>query len=150
MASGIGCKPILELARHLSLPQSERLPGSYGHPQLCQQPCVHMLRAGSCKAGVSCSFCHEQHHRPPRKISKRFRDELGKMERATVMDLLLPHIYLRVMKHNLLPEARELMQSLESERHSERQHLHLDLSSTDVLQLNTELSKLPLLALAAG
>ena len=150
MVSGLANKPILELARHLPEPSCERLPGSYGHPDLCHRPCVHMQRSGSCLAGESCGYCHERHHRQPHKLPKPIRSMLREMPRARAMDLLLPHIHHRVAQHQLLPEAQELLQSLERERCSEPQSTHLDANSTDLQQLNMQLSRLSLLVLAPG
>ena len=148
MASELGSKPILELANHLLLPPDEVLPGSYGHPELCRRPCVHMHRFGSCLAGANCAYCHEQHHRAPWKLSKHRRSMLQKMPRATLMDLLLHHIYGRVVKHQLLSEAKELLQYLENERCAEPQHTHLNINCNDSPRLSRELSRLSLLALA--
>ena len=135
MASELGSKPILVLASHLLLPPYEQLPGSYGHPDLCHRPCVHMQRSGSCLAGASCNFCHEKHARPPWKLSKRLRSMLKEMTRATLMDLLLHHIYDRVVKHQLVVESKELLQFLESERFAEPQPKHSSTECGDLRRL---------------
>ena len=138
----------MELASHLLLPPYEGLPGSYGHPELCHRPCVHMLKSGSCLAGASCGFCHEKHDRPVWKLSKRLRSMLKEMPRATLMDLLLRQIYDRVVKHQLLFEAKELLQFLQSERFAEPQPTHPNADHGDLRRLAWELSRLSLLALA--
>ena len=35
-------------------------PGSYGHPQLCNRPCINFVK-GMCKLAEECSFCHLPH-----------------------------------------------------------------------------------------
>ena len=66
------------------------------------------------------------------------------------MDLLLHQIYDRVVKHQLLSEAKELLGSLQDERCSEPQPTHTNASWSDLQQLNKELSRLSLLGLVAG
>ena len=147
--AGLGSKPILELARHLLPSPNARVPGSHGHPELCHRPCVHMQRFGSCLAGANCGYCHEQHDRPPWKVAKPLRRTLQRLERATLMDLLLNHIHRRVEEQQMLPEAQALLQSLENERCLERQPSYVEISRRDLYKLSKELSRLPLLALVA-
>ena len=64
------------------------------------------------------------------------------------MDLLLRQIYDRVVKHQLLSEAKELLQFLESERFAEPQPTHPNADHGDLRRLAWELSRLSLLALA--
>ena len=73
---------------------------------------------------------------------------LKKMPRATLMDLLLHHIYDRVVKHQLVFESKELLQFLESERFAEPQPKHPSTDCGDLRRLTWELSRLSLLALA--
>ena len=64
--------------------------GSFGHPQLCHQPCI-LMRHGSCSAGSACSFCHCSHSNRTR-FSRNQRDEINRLGEADVLALVLPHL----------------------------------------------------------
>ncbi|CAE7351133.1 dus [Symbiodinium natans] len=60
--------------------------GSYGHPHVCNRPCVYLKKApGGCPAGAACGYCHLPHTQSTAKPDKATRRA---MERMTDQELL--------------------------------------------------------------
>eukprot|EP00435_Cladocopium_sp_Y103_P075290 s14_g56.t1 len=87
--------------------------GSYGHPELCHRPCVHLAK-GQCAAGADCGYCHCQHNRPvhPDKKQRVFFNSLSYPQ---LLATVIP--YIRHRLQTLLPPTGSfrLMQLLERE-----------------------------------
>ncbi|CAE7669643.1 unnamed protein product [Symbiodinium sp. CCMP2456] len=96
--------------------------GSLGHPQLCQRPCVHIAKGGSCSLGSACRFCHDVHRTAPLKMEKTQRQLMQTMRKEDVRTLLLPHIQNRLRKLELTEKAAGLLHLFGQELHSDEQH----------------------------
>mmetsp|Transcript_65758 Transcript_65758/g.118496 ORF Transcript_65758/g.118496 Transcript_65758/m.118496 type:complete len:268 (+) Transcript_65758:57-860(+) len=66
-------------------------PGSFGHPELCQRPCLFFMD-GTCSSGSECRFCHLAHAKRPPHLDKRSRLLLSAMSFSEVQELVLPII----------------------------------------------------------
>mmetsp|Transcript_20016 Transcript_20016/g.46595 ORF Transcript_20016/g.46595 Transcript_20016/m.46595 type:complete len:996 (+) Transcript_20016:35-3022(+) len=77
------------LLRENSEVQVATNPGSIGHPDLCQRPCVY-FSAGNCTASQECSFCHMMHPKRPVRLDKRHRETLKSMKFEDLLMLVLP------------------------------------------------------------
>ena len=123
--------------------------GSFGHPQLCQRPCVHIAKTGSCRAGAACRYCHEMHQKPPLKLSSNQRELMRSMMEEDVRTLLRPHIDRKLRQLELTDQAAILMNLLEQEAHSDEEQFFANVTKGTVRMINPVLARLPLLALAA-
>ncbi|CAL1147017.1 unnamed protein product, partial [Cladocopium goreaui] len=85
--------------------------GSYGHPELCHRPCVHLAK-GQCDAGADCGYCHCQHNRPVHPDKKQ-RVFLNSLSYAQLLATVIP--YIRHRSQSLPPGSFRLMQLLERE-----------------------------------
>ncbi|CAJ1390320.1 unnamed protein product [Effrenium voratum] len=90
--------------------------GSFGHPELCCRPCVHLTRNG-CPAAEECLYCHLPHDVSRVSLDKRSRNFLEGLRVGAVLAVVLPA--LRQRMDRLHPEAaaraKELLQALEPE-----------------------------------
>ncbi|CAE7233714.1 unnamed protein product [Symbiodinium sp. CCMP2456] len=121
--------------------------GSLGHPQLCQRPCVHIAKGGSCSLGSACRFCHDAHRTVPVKMEKAQRKLMQAMREEDVRTLLIPHIQKKFQKLELTEKAASLLLVFAQELHSDEQHAFKDITQRDLSKLNRILARLPLLAL---
>ncbi|OLQ11829.1 hypothetical protein AK812_SmicGene4259 [Symbiodinium microadriaticum] len=121
--------------------------GSLGHPQLCQRPCVHMAKRGSCSLGSACRFCHDTHSKAPLKMEKAQREIMQAMRKEDVRTLLIPHIQKRLQQLELTEKAASLLLLFGQELYSDVQHAFKDINQRDLSKLNRFLARLPLLAL---
>ncbi|CAE7717295.1 dus [Symbiodinium microadriaticum] len=89
--------------------------GSYGHPEVCNRPCVYLLKeGGGCPDGAGCQYCHLPHHRTGAKPDKRQREVLQTMSDQERLFQFLPHIRRRAAKMGS-PWADYIAQLLEDE-----------------------------------
>ena len=86
--------------------------GSNGHPFLCRSPCVHALY-GSCMKGPRCEFCHLEHTRPKRKLSRQERLYLHRMPEVLALHLFRWHLHKHIRKLNLQQEFQLMIAVLE-------------------------------------
>ncbi|OLP77524.1 Allophanate hydrolase [Symbiodinium microadriaticum] len=123
--------------------------GSWGHPELCQRPCVHLAKGKACLAGASCCYCHGMHCRPPVKLDQSRRLIMQTMQEEDIRTLLWPHIQKRLEDLELAEQASRLMVLLASERELESspQRAFQDIERKDLRKINRSLARLPLLAL---
>ena len=106
--------------------------GSLGHPQLCQRPCVHIAKGGSCFLGSACRFCHDVHRTAPLKMEQSQRELIQAMRQENVRTLLFPHIQKRLQKLELTEKAASLLHMFGQELHSDGQHAFKDVKRRDL------------------
>ncbi|OLQ11828.1 hypothetical protein AK812_SmicGene4258 [Symbiodinium microadriaticum] len=112
--------------------------GSLGHPQLCQRPCVHMAKRGSCSLGSACRFCHDSHFIAPLKMEKAQREIMQAMRKEDVRTLLIPHIQNRLQQLELTEKAASLLLLFGHELYSDVQHAFKDINQRDLSKLNRQ------------
>ena len=138
--------PGLELQAH---------PASFGHPEMCRRPCVHMFRHGRCHQGSQCDYCHERHVVPPAKMTKRLRQLFAKLPRQQQMFILLCHLTERSAQSDFPAEANVLLQCLVSDwqlmqrgqQSDHAEHVQLGLTSEELSSMQQAFSRMPLFAL---
>mmetsp|Transcript_73037 Transcript_73037/g.171266 ORF Transcript_73037/g.171266 Transcript_73037/m.171266 type:complete len:244 (+) Transcript_73037:76-807(+) len=119
-------------------------PGSAGHPELCNRPCVYLARGGGCSLGAACRHCH-LNHASPVKLDKKQRLLLQQLAPEELTSVIVPHIRDRVKTAGLLPQASELLHLLECAVPADP--VPADVSSRDARKLDKVLSRVSLLAL---
>eukprot|EP00434_Breviolum_minutum_P009101 symbB.v1.2.008016.t1/scaffold498.1/size458234/8 len=87
--------------------------GSYGHPELCHRPCVHLAK-GQCAAGADCGYCHCQHSRPVHPDKKQ-RVFLNSLSYSQLLATVLPFIRRRVYSLPITSAPVRLLELLERE-----------------------------------
>mmetsp|Transcript_58738 Transcript_58738/g.110019 ORF Transcript_58738/g.110019 Transcript_58738/m.110019 type:complete len:236 (+) Transcript_58738:30-737(+) len=132
-----------------SRPVRKTFPGSFGHPFLCNRPCVHMMRAGFCSQGPACGYCHEDHSsQSVKKLDKQQRKLMQQMPPKDLLELLLPHIHQQIANAGIADEATDLLRLLTRTcRNDAKQTGAAVLKPKMVRELDRALAKLPLLAL---
>ena len=63
-------------------------PGSLGHPELCQRPCVHVAVGRWCEASNGCDFCHF-HHGFVMKLDRAQRRIVEEMSKAAFLTVAI-------------------------------------------------------------
>ena len=139
---GLGPPPGLEFRTH---------PPSFGHPEMCRRPCVHMFQRGQCHQGHLCSFCHGPHDAPPYKMRARLRRLFSSLPREDQMFIILAHLSQRFAQPGFPAEAAVLLQCLHSEwgdSQSDQQSgpLRLHLTSGDLRSMQHAFWRMPLFA----
>lgn len=71
-------------------------PGSFGHPQLCGRPCLHLFR--HCANGADCEFCHIPHD-APKQLDKQERLILRQLPPQDSKAMLFPLMLQKVTEH---------------------------------------------------
>ena len=87
-------------------------PGSYGHPQLCNRPCINFLK-GTCKLAEECGFCHSPHVKFTR-FDMQQRQLLATLPKSTLLAIVLPHLQQRMQDHGL-HQAMHIVEMVERE-----------------------------------
>ncbi|CAE7260258.1 unnamed protein product, partial [Symbiodinium sp. KB8] len=59
--------------------------GTWGHPELCNRPCVHMQKTSQCPSGQRCEHCHLPHVAPVAKMDKLQRTLIQQLSRDAVI-----------------------------------------------------------------
>ncbi|CAL1134109.1 unnamed protein product [Cladocopium goreaui] len=77
---------------------------------MCNAPCVHMLKNGSCHLGFACGFCHFVHGRK-KKLDKSQRSILQEADTGQRLAIILPHI-IQKMAQLADPEVGKLAHML--------------------------------------
>ena len=96
--------------------------GSLAHPQLCRRPCIHLLKASSCGAGLACYYCHEGHDNERIAIpDKRQRQLFRTMREEDVRTLLRPYILCRLEQLELTEPAAQLLKLLDQDQRPKKQ-----------------------------
>ena len=96
--------------------------GSLAHPQLCRRPCIHLLKAGSCGAGLACYYCHEGHDNERIAMpDKRQRQLLRTMREEDIRTLLRPYILCRLEQLELTEPAAQLLNLLDQDQRPKKQ-----------------------------
>jgi len=88
-------------------------PGSLGHPDLCNKPCVN-LAAGACAGGASCTYCHLPHVQRPVHFSQEKRRALRRMRPEEVQALMFPLLREKVVAFDSSADTIAALDSLES------------------------------------
>ncbi|CAE7582017.1 unnamed protein product [Symbiodinium natans] len=91
--------------------------GSFGHPQLCGRPCVHVAKGGVCPSGLACTYCHFLPHAAVVKPGGSMRRTLLAATDQELLATFLPFIRKKAGKEGLLPLANDLINLLEAEMH---------------------------------
>jgi len=91
------CKPDLET----------KIPGNWGHPELCNRPCIFFARGG-CANGESCRFCHLAHSKAPH-LDKRERALLKAMTSEQRASLIVPLVARKAAALQLQEQVSELL-----------------------------------------
>ena len=111
--------------------------GSYGHPEVCNRPCVYLLKeGGGCPDGAACRYCHLPHHRNGAKPDKRQRELLQTMSDQERLLAFLPHIRRCAAKMGN-PWADCIAQLLEDEIKEPQLHLQSSFELKQVLKKMT-------------
>eukprot|EP00913_Durusdinium_trenchii_P009176 g8625.t1 len=87
--------------------------GSFGHPELCHRPCVHLAK-GQCKDGADCGYCHLEHGRPVHPDRKQ-RQHFKSLSYPALLATLMPFIRNRWNALNQDLACSRLMDFLERE-----------------------------------
>ena len=87
-------------------------PGSYGHPQLCNRPCINFVK-GTCTLAEECGFCHLPHVKCT-KFDMRQRQLLATLPKSTLLATVLPHLQQRMQNYGL-HQAMEIVEMIERE-----------------------------------
>jgi len=87
-------------------------PGSYGHPQLCNRPCINFVK-GTCTLAEECGFCHLPHVKLT-KFDMRQRQLLATLPKSTLLATVLPHLQQRMQDYGL-HQAMEIVEMIERE-----------------------------------
>jgi len=87
-------------------------PGSYGHPQLCNRPCINFVK-GTCTLAEECGFCHLPHLKLT-KFDMRQRQLLATLPKSTLLATVLPHLQQRMQNYGL-HQAMEIVEMIERE-----------------------------------
>ena len=138
----LGLPPGLEFRAH---------PPSFGHPEMCPRPCVHMFQRGRCHRGHLCSFCHEPHDVPPYKMRPRLRRLFSSLPREEQMFIILAHLSQRFAQPGFPAEAAVLLECLHSEWGDSKNDqqsgpLRLHLTSGDLRSMHYAFWRMPLFA----
>jgi len=92
-------------------------PGSLGHPELCQRPCLYCgpgEPSGVCGNGNDCDFCHLPHPKRPVHLDKRHREILKKLPPDQVTSWILQILWERIEEIGLLTqEVRDRLRLIE-------------------------------------
>lgn len=86
--------------------------GSYGHPQLCNRPCINFVK-GTCKLAEECGFCHLPHVKFTR-FDMRQRQLLATLSKSTLLATVLPHLQQRMQDYGL-HQAMDIVEMIERE-----------------------------------
>ncbi|CAE7039463.1 rab1D [Symbiodinium sp. CCMP2592] len=89
--------------------------GSFGHPELCDRPCVYMFKGAGCPSGMLCGFCHLPHRLGRIKLDKIRRGTLSQMSDQQRLLIFLPLVRQRASDMGLLPAVAKIVELLEAE-----------------------------------
>ena len=79
--------------------------GTFGHPELCSRPCVHICKSGGCPMGMTCSYCHLPHRVARVNLDKKQRRVLCQMSDQERLAAFLPVFRQRAAETGLLQKV---------------------------------------------
>mmetsp|Transcript_40475 Transcript_40475/g.94633 ORF Transcript_40475/g.94633 Transcript_40475/m.94633 type:complete len:247 (-) Transcript_40475:57-797(-) len=124
--------------------------GTWGHPELCNRPCVHMQKSGECPSGQRCEHCHLPHAAPVAKMDKLQRRLIQQLSRDAVIVILLPQIRQRAATAGLLTHMLDLIHVLEEDANPPTMEVEAELAEIPqrhLRGLKRVLARMPLCAL---
>jgi len=86
-------------------------PGSQGHPELCNRPCLFFAQ-GTCSSFDTCEFCHLPHKKRLAHLDKRHRDMLHELPLDRWTTLVLPMLRSRVLAVDGSPAMAGLLDGI--------------------------------------
>lgn len=86
-------------------------PGSQGHPELCNRPCLFFAQ-GTCSSFDTCEFCHVPHKKRLAHLDKRHRDMLHELPLDRWTALVLPMLRSRVLSVDGSPAMAGLLDGI--------------------------------------
>ncbi|CAE7270143.1 FAL1, partial [Symbiodinium sp. CCMP2456] len=88
--------------------------GSFGHPDFCTRPCVHISKGGVCPSGTACAYCHFRHC-PIQKPDLQLRHRLLDANDQELLATFLPFIFKKAATQGLAPLVGRLLKLLQAE-----------------------------------
>lgn len=86
-------------------------PGSIGHPQLCDRPCLYFAK-NECANGMDCEYCHMEHPKRASHLDKRHRETLKEMSLEEWGSLVLPIVRLSLQAVDRSLESQAILDGI--------------------------------------